>query len=232
MCARSEGLASPGLGVAGRRMARSKSLSKIDETRAASSRALTEGLEAVGAPSDSPDLTRRSGGLQSLTNDSSSWAPGQRSGVISGVAIFTPSTLIYILVWYVTGALTNSTSKQALQQFPKGEAPWMSLTLMQHLCATLAGTVALRVFRFRCASCPPAALAGCDAPGTSCVGRPLVPPLAPLSPPAPPAGPELSGFVHVLPAPPASAEDTNRCLPPPRRGASTGWCWSTPSAFA
>lgn len=165
MCRQSDTIgASPSPGVPARRMIRPKSLSKIDETRAASSKALTAGLEAVGTPAESPDLTRRSGGLQSLTNDSSSWAPGQRSGVISGVAIFTPTTLMYILVWYVTGALTNSTSKQALQQFPKGQAPWMSLTLMQHLCATLAGTVALRVLRFRCAAAQPGPWPAAECP--------------------------------------------------------------------
>lgn len=139
---------------AGRRasMARPQSLSKIDEMIAASASSLAEGLDRLSStqPSPSSDPHRRSGSLlQSLTNDSSSWAPGQRAGVLSGSAVFTPLTLGYILVWYVTGALTNSTSKQALSQWPKGEAPWMSLTLMQHMCATVAGTVALRVLGFR-----------------------------------------------------------------------------------
>lgn len=123
------------------------SLSKIDELQAASNRTLQEGINGVGAVAD-PHLTRRSRGLQALTGDSSSWAPGQGS-VLPGGVVFTPSTLLCILVWYVTGALTNSTSKQSLQQFPKGEAPWMSLTLMQHVCATVAGTTALRVLGLR-----------------------------------------------------------------------------------
>ena len=128
-------------------MVRPQSLSKIDELQAASNRTLQEGINGVGAVAD-PDLTRRSRGLHALTGDSSSWAPGQGS-VLPGGVVFTPSTLLCILVWYVTGALTNSTSKQSLQQFPKGEAPWMSLTLMQHICATVAGTTALRVLGLR-----------------------------------------------------------------------------------
>ena len=130
------------------RLPRPNSLAKIDESQTASPKALQQGLDAVGSGTDSPDV-RRSSGLQSLTNDSSSWAPGQHASALP-TGVFTPQTLVYILVWYVTGALTNSTSKQSLQQFEKGRAPWMSLTLMQHVCATAAGTFALRVAGLRC----------------------------------------------------------------------------------
>mmetsp|Transcript_33229 Transcript_33229/g.107315 ORF Transcript_33229/g.107315 Transcript_33229/m.107315 type:complete len:403 (+) Transcript_33229:112-1320(+) len=129
------------------RLPRPNSLAKIDESQTASPKELQQGLDAVGSGTDSPDV-RRSSGLQSLTNDSSSWAPGQHASALP-TGVFTPQTLVYILVWYVTGALTNSTSKQSLQQFEKGRAPWMSLTLMQHVCATAAGTFALRVAGLR-----------------------------------------------------------------------------------
>lgn len=83
----------------------------------------------------------------SLSGDSSSWAPG-KSGVIGPtLSAFAPSTLVMIFFWYVTGALTNSTSKQSLSQFSR--PPFMSLTLMQHLTASLMGTFLLRVIGIR-----------------------------------------------------------------------------------
>uniref|UniRef100_A0A7S4C5K1 Sugar phosphate transporter domain-containing protein n=1 Tax=Chrysotila carterae TaxID=13221 RepID=A0A7S4C5K1_CHRCT len=86
-------------------------------------------------------------GPVSLTGDSSSWAPG-KSGVIGPtLSAFSPATLAMIFFWYVSGALTNSTSKQALQQFKS--PPFMSLTLMQHLTATLCGNILLRLLGLR-----------------------------------------------------------------------------------
>lgn len=83
----------------------------------------------------------------SLSGDSSSWAPG-KSGVIGPtMSAFSPATLIMIFFWYVTGALTNSTSKQSLNQFK--HPPFMSLTLMQHITATFMGTFFLRVLGLR-----------------------------------------------------------------------------------
>ena len=51
----------------------------------------------------------------------------------------TPTTIMYIVVWYVSGALTNSTSKQTLSMFKSDDKPFISLTLMQHLSAAFVG---------------------------------------------------------------------------------------------
>ena len=79
----------------------------------------------------------------SLSGDSGAW-PGQMTGA---AAYMSPMTFVCIFVWYVTGALTNSTSKQSLQQFRN--PPFLSLTLMQHLTASLCGTFCLRVLKLR-----------------------------------------------------------------------------------
>jgi solute carrier family 35 protein E1 len=104
---------------------------------------------------DSPKPRERN--LVSLTGDSSSWAPGKSGSIGPALSLFSPATLVMIFFWYISGALTNSTSKQALQSFSR--PPFMSLTLMQHLTATLAGTIALRVLGLRrYKSLPPEAL--------------------------------------------------------------------------
>jgi hypothetical protein len=89
--------------------------------------------------------------------------PPQRSGIFSGAgdsgvwpgqvqhsasSFITPMTAIIILVWYITGALTNSTSKQTLNQF-KGAKPFLSLTLMQHIMAVVGGNFAIRVLKIK-----------------------------------------------------------------------------------
>ena len=45
--------------------------------------------------------------------DSGVW-PGSQQ-VHGAMSYITPMTMVFILIWYVTGALTNSTSKQTLQ---------------------------------------------------------------------------------------------------------------------
>lgn len=88
---------------------------------------------------------RPASGIFSGAGDSGVW-PGQSTN--SAVAFITPMTLVFILVWYVTGALTNSTSKQTLNQF-KDAKPFLSLTLMQHLMAVVGGNFAIRVLRIK-----------------------------------------------------------------------------------
>ena len=86
--------------------------------------------------------------------DSGVW-PGMARAT-GAIAFITPMTGLFILVWYVSGAFTNSSSKQALSQAVKeghtglgGGPAFLSLTLMQHLSASLCGTFALRVLKLR-----------------------------------------------------------------------------------
>jgi hypothetical protein len=54
--------------------------------------------------------------------------------------------MVYIAVWYISGAFTNSSSKQTLQNFDKN---FLSLTLMQHASAAVCGSFAIRVLKLR-----------------------------------------------------------------------------------
>jgi len=111
-----------------------------------SSRLTSEGASSNGKSIfDSPKPRERN--LVSLTGDSSSWAPGRSGSIGPALGLFSPATLTMIFFWYVSGALTNSTSKQALQSFSR--PPFMTLTLMQHLTASLGGTITLRVLGLR-----------------------------------------------------------------------------------
>tara|TARA_B100000787_G_C15916771_1_gene174904 strand:- start:214 stop:384 length:171 start_codon:yes stop_codon:yes gene_type:complete len=55
-------------------------------------------------------------------------------------------TMVFIAVWYISGAFTNSSSKQTLQNFDKN---FLSLTLMQHASAAICGSFAIRVMKLR-----------------------------------------------------------------------------------
>jgi len=110
-----------------------------------------------GKPSPTTPARGRMNSIFNGAGDSGVW-PG--STPLSGaVAFITPTTLLFILVWYVTGALTNSTSKQTLSLFKGDNKPFLSLTLVQHLAATFCGAFAIRVLRLKpWKSMPPEAM--------------------------------------------------------------------------
>lgn len=120
-------------------------LKAISESGEMSASAMKEGLSLSDRSAIKQPATRPHSGIFSGAGDSGVW-PGQSSG--SAVAFITPMTVVFILVWYVTGALTNSTSKQTLNQF-KSAKPFLSLTLMQHLMAVIGGNFAIRVLRIK-----------------------------------------------------------------------------------
>merc|ERR1712070_420772 len=127
-------------------------LRSLDEDQPASQETLQADLDLNDR--DSPTAQRmvsEAAAPVSLTGDSSSWAPGQIH--VSSAAYIAPSTFLFIFVWYVTGALTNSTSKQALSvavaEGHVASPPFMSLTLMQHIAASFWGNVSLRVLCLR-----------------------------------------------------------------------------------
>ena len=102
-----------------------------------------EGLDGL-PKADTPPPIKHSSGIFSGAGDSGVW-PGMASQTAGAMAYITPTTLIFILVWYVTGALTNSTSKQTLALFAGDTKPYLSLTLMQHIAAVICGSFAIRV---------------------------------------------------------------------------------------
>mmetsp|Transcript_31411 Transcript_31411/g.53699 ORF Transcript_31411/g.53699 Transcript_31411/m.53699 type:complete len:392 (-) Transcript_31411:159-1334(-) len=120
-------------------------LRRISEAGPMSAEDAKEGLDLDKDSSVQTRMVRPPSGMFSGAGDSGVW-PGQQSH--GAMAFITPLTMGFILVWYVTGALTNSTSKQTLQQF-KGAKPFLSLTLMQHAMAVIGGTIAIRVFKIR-----------------------------------------------------------------------------------
>lgn len=74
--------------------------------------------------------------------------PAQPSAAAAaGRAGKAPMTLIFVCVWYFTGAFTNSSSKLALASLPRSLP--LTLTLVQHLSATAFGTLAYRVLGVR-----------------------------------------------------------------------------------
>jgi len=123
-------------------------LRKIHEEKKLSDDAMKDGLSLDESQSIKTTAAppRPNSGIFSGAGDSGVW-PGQ-SAATSAVAFITPMTAVFILVWYVTGALTNSTSKQTLNQF-KGAKPFLSLTLMQHLMAVVGGNFAIRVLKIK-----------------------------------------------------------------------------------
>jgi len=109
---------------------------------------LTNGLDELSQQNAAePPAKRPASGVFSGAGDSGVW-PGTAPAA-GAFAFVTPTTIGYILVWYVTGALTNSTSKQTLSLFKSDTKPFLSLTLMQHLAAAVCGTFALRVLRIK-----------------------------------------------------------------------------------
>ena len=126
------------------------SLPQLDEDKVLSGEVLSSGLEDLknsgSAPGVSPGAAkpRAVSSIFSGAGDSGVW-PGAASQTAGAIAYITPTTIIFILVWYVTGALTNSTSKQTLSLFAGDNKPFLSLTLMQHLSAVVCGSFAIRV---------------------------------------------------------------------------------------
>jgi len=118
----------------------------IGEDKQMSDQAMKDGLNLNNSKSiDAAAAPRQQSGMFSGAGDSGVW-PGQAR--TNAAAFITPMTAVFILVWYVTGALTNSTSKQTLNQF-KGAKPFLSLTLMQHLMAVIGGNFAIRVLKIK-----------------------------------------------------------------------------------
>ena len=109
---------------------------------------LTNGIETLQQQHAADNLPKRpASGVFSGAGDSGVW-PG--AGPAAGaMAFITPTTIVYILVWYVSGAFTNSTSKQTLSLFKGEHKPFLSLTLMQHMSAAVCGTFAIRVLKLK-----------------------------------------------------------------------------------
>ena len=107
---------------------------------------------AILTPATAPDTPTNGSGMRRVPSsifngagDSGVW-PGQ-APAHGAIAFITPVTMLYIVIWYVSGAFTNSSSKQTLSQFDRN---FLSLTLMQHATAAICGTFMIRVLKFRC----------------------------------------------------------------------------------
>ena len=114
-----------------------------------------------GPDMDGVNLRRPPSGIFSGAGDSGVW-PG--APVQGAIAFITPMTMVFIAVWYVSGAFTNSSSKQTLQNFDKN---FLSLTLMQHASAAICGSFAIRVMKLR--SCRLSQVSSAAAQAASCV---------------------------------------------------------------
>jgi len=128
-------------------MTRAPSLPDIKENQVISGDVAANGIDELQQQHSATQAKRPTSGVFSGAGDSGVW-PGAQPAA-GALAFITPTTIIYILVWYVTGALTNSTSKQTLSLFKSDNKPFMSLTLMQHLAAAACGTFAIRVLRLK-----------------------------------------------------------------------------------
>jgi hypothetical protein len=102
-----------------------------------------DSVDEPGPDLDGLAARRPPSGIFSGAGDSGVW-PGQP--VQGAIAFITPMTMLYILIWYISGAFTNSSSKQTLQNFDKN---FLSLTLMQHASAAICGGFAIRVLQLR-----------------------------------------------------------------------------------
>ena len=129
-------------------------LSRLDEDATASEADLKVPERQASAEELRSSMKPAGGFTLNSFGDSGVW-PGMARAT-GAIAFITPMTGLYILVWYVSGAFTNSSSKQALSQAVKeghtglgGGPAFLSLTLMQHLSASLCGTFALRVLKLR-----------------------------------------------------------------------------------
>lgn len=135
------GGASNGAPGSARKMSRTPSMPELKEEES-----LPDDVAQAALPPQAEPMRRTVSSVFSGAGDSGVW-PGAASSTAGAIAFITPSTVLCILVWYVTGALTNSTSKQTLQQFQS--PPFFSLTLMQHLMAAGCGSFAIRVLGLR-----------------------------------------------------------------------------------
>lgn len=126
---------------------RPPSMPELKEDQVLSGEVLTGGIDTLQQQHAESERKRPASGVFSGAGDSGVW-PG--AGPAAGaLAFITPLTLLFILVWYVTGAFTNSTSKQTLSLFKGDQKPFLSLTLMQHLSASICGTFAIRVLKMK-----------------------------------------------------------------------------------
>jgi len=120
---------------------------ELKEDQILSGENMTNGIDSLQQQyGGAPEPKRPPSGVFSGAGDSGVW-PGAAPAA-GALAFITPTTVAYIVVWYVTGALTNSTSKQTLSLF-KDPKPFLSLTLMQHLMAAACGTFAIRGLRLK-----------------------------------------------------------------------------------
>lgn len=103
-----------------------------------------DSAEEPGPGANGVDLRRPPSGIFSGAGDSGVW-PG--APVHGAIAFISPMTMVFIAVWYISGAFTNSSSKQTLQNFDKN---FLSLTLMQHASAAICGSFAIRVMKLKC----------------------------------------------------------------------------------
>lgn len=131
---------------------RNPSLPQLKEDQVLSGEVMTAGLDELkssnGAASPAVAKPRAISSIFSGAGDSGVW-PGASSQTAGAIAFITPTTIMFILVWYVTGALTNSTSKQTLSLFAGDAKPFLSLTLMQHLAAVVCGSFSIRVLKIK-----------------------------------------------------------------------------------
>lgn len=128
---------------------REPSMPKLSEDQVLAGEVLTNGIENLTQQhSDEIKAQKRpASGVFSGAGDSGVW-PGAQPAA-GALAFITPTTVMFIVVWYVTGALTNSTSKQTLSLFKSEHKPFLSLTLMQHLSAAVCGSFAIRVLKLK-----------------------------------------------------------------------------------
>jgi len=127
---------------------RAPSMPELKEDQILSGEVLANGIDELSQQhGGEPTPKRPPSGVFSGAGDSGVW-PGAQPAA-GALAFITPTTIAYILVWYVTGALTNSTSKQTLSLFKSDHKPFLSLTLMQHICAAVCGSFAIRVLRLK-----------------------------------------------------------------------------------
>ena len=103
---------------------------ELKEDQVLSGEVLTNGINELSQQHAGDGLKRPASGVFSGAGDSGVW-PGAQPAA-GALAFITPMTVLYILVWYVTGALTNSTSKQTLSLFKSDNKPFLSLTLILH----------------------------------------------------------------------------------------------------
>ena len=128
---------------------RAPSMPELKEDQILSGEVMTNGIDELQQQHGNEPVSRPRlpSGVFSGAGDSGVW-PGAAPAA-GALAFITPMTVFYILVWYITGALTNSTSKQTLSLFKSDYKPFLSLTLMQHLTAACCGAFAIRVLRLK-----------------------------------------------------------------------------------